>query len=241
MPDLLTSLVRRRLRNATGIYPTLVTEADIATGRVLVFSPHPDDETIGCGGTMRLHALRGDDVTVIVVTDGEKGFEHESKPDYARTRRQEAVDAFARLGVREHVFLGLPDGGVTVSDSNCDLVLDAIRRVDPDVIYCPSSEELHCDHKATASLVLGAVDYLSSDVQTIEYEVSQPLTANILVDITSVEAEKQAALSCYTSQQYPQSISELCRGMNRFRAVNLDSADIRFVEAFRSSRHQAVS
>src|SRR5690242_3162214 len=49
--------------------------------RVLLLAPHPDDETIGCGGTLALHALAGDEVTVCIVTDGSRSRAGNLKPE----------------------------------------------------------------------------------------------------------------------------------------------------------------
>jgi LmbE family N-acetylglucosaminyl deacetylase len=56
----------------TNRYPSLATIADLPS-RVLVFAPHPDDEVLGCGGALALHARRGDHVRVVVVSDGGAG------------------------------------------------------------------------------------------------------------------------------------------------------------------------
>ncbi|MGE3880112.1 MAG: PIG-L deacetylase family protein [Planctomycetota bacterium] len=88
--------------------------ADSELGRdTLVVAPHPDDETLGCGGTIaRLRAL-GARVDVVVCTDGSRSHRHLMPPGELRTRRaEEVVRACAVLGVeRAHVHrLGIEDG-----------------------------------------------------------------------------------------------------------------------------------
>src|SRR3954454_1599171 len=76
--------------------------------RVLVFAAHPDDDVLGMGGTIALHALGVDDVRVVCVTDGSST----QYPDDADTRERksgEAIDAANALGVAEYVHLDLPD------------------------------------------------------------------------------------------------------------------------------------
>ena len=95
--------------------------------RLLVFSPHPDDESLGAGGLIQRVLEAGGKVRVVFVTSGDgfpEGVEREnhiSHPiakDYRRygaERRIEALKATAALGLHEHdvIFLGFPDGGLT--------------------------------------------------------------------------------------------------------------------------------
>src|SRR4051812_34743469 len=79
-------------------------------GRVLVVAAHPDDETIGAGGTICLHLDAGDPLTVAVVTDG--GASRAGGLDsaeMARRRRGEAEAAAATLGAAPPLWLGLPE------------------------------------------------------------------------------------------------------------------------------------
>ena len=59
--------------------------------RVLVLSPHPDDEAIGCGGTLRWHLEQGDRVQVIFLTSGEHGVRGQDARETSRIRTKEAV------------------------------------------------------------------------------------------------------------------------------------------------------
>lgn len=67
-------------------------------GRVLVLAPHPDDEVFGCGGAIMQHLAQGDEVTVIILTDGRAAIEHAdvaSMMQYVEIRRQESRAAAA--------------------------------------------------------------------------------------------------------------------------------------------------
>ncbi|HEY5624375.1 MAG TPA: PIG-L family deacetylase, partial [Gammaproteobacteria bacterium] len=65
-----------------------------------MIAPHPDDEVLGCGGTMARHLAAGDHVHVVVVTDGRRSRVAGLKPEaVAEVRRQEATNAASLLGV----------------------------------------------------------------------------------------------------------------------------------------------
>src|SRR5690606_21351798 len=99
--------IRTRLFNLTHVTRP-------AGSRVLVIAPHPDDESLGCGGTLLLHHQLGHEVRVVFLTDAERGIKKVPARAVRDTRRAEAVAATPALHIPEdHLdFLGLPDGKV---------------------------------------------------------------------------------------------------------------------------------
>jgi len=94
--------------------------------RILIVSPHPDDESLGCAGLIRRAVARGSEVHVAILTNGEAFRESamweqrkidlsaDDLREYARTRRSESEEATSSLGVpRQHLhFLNYPDRGL---------------------------------------------------------------------------------------------------------------------------------
>ena len=123
-------------------------------GRVVVVAPHPDDETLGAGGTIHDLIRLGFSVTVVVVTDGAAS--HDDVPDLAAIRRQEACRASIALGVATPPhFLDLPDGQVarvreTLASSLRMLIEGCV------LVIGPRSGDGHPDHEATAEAVIEA-------------------------------------------------------------------------------------
>jgi LmbE family N-acetylglucosaminyl deacetylase len=119
----------------------------VATGgRVVVLAPHPDDEVLGCGGTLAALARIGTPIHLVAVTDGESS--HPSRSDELRALRAiERTEALRRLGLQDaHVHrLGLPDGAV-----NEDEVVEAARPLlaESDVVLAPWDQDGHPDHDA---------------------------------------------------------------------------------------------
>nr|WP_245215035.1 PIG-L deacetylase family protein [Pararoseomonas indoligenes] len=87
----------------------------VPEGGVLVLAPHPDDESLGCGGLLAALAAAGRPARVVVMSDG-AGSHPNSRthpaPVLRELRRREAVEAMRALGVPPPIFLNLPDGDV---------------------------------------------------------------------------------------------------------------------------------
>jgi len=112
--------------------------------RVLVIAAHPDDELLGCGGTVALHAKAGDEVTSVIVCEGESlryGQQGVGQAEHIRK-------AAATLGVRDVRPLGFPDQRLdTLPLTEIITPLDAIvKEVQPQVVYCQWGGDINRDH-----------------------------------------------------------------------------------------------
>jgi LmbE family N-acetylglucosaminyl deacetylase len=114
---------------------------------MLVVSPHPDDEVLGAGGLMRIHALSGNEVTVLSITDGEAA--HKNWEGLNRIRRRELSRALEVLAgdAIDVVHLGVPDGRVS---EHRDTVVDAVRELagPGTLLVAPYELDGHPDHDA---------------------------------------------------------------------------------------------
>src|SRR6188474_1524116 len=90
---------------------------------------HPDDAELVMGGTLALEAARGRRVALVDLTRGECG--SRGTPE---TRAQEAKDAAAVLGVRHRESLGLPDARLAHLPEHKDPLVEAVRRLRPEVV-----------------------------------------------------------------------------------------------------------
>lgn len=198
-------------------------------GPLLAVAPHPDDETIGCGGTLALAAARGEVVQVVLVTDGEATVGGGDRRAIGSARRRETYDACRHLGISPPVALGLPDGGV--ADVADDLVRGlgrVVARIGPRTILCPWPHDRHVDHRAVARAVT-ALD-LPATVQIWGYEAHVPLPPNAIVDITPVIDRKRAALAAHRTAGLAMSL-EATLGLNRWRSLAASQGN-GYAEAF---------
>ncbi|MEV6350266.1 PIG-L deacetylase family protein [Actinoplanes sp. NPDC051851] len=183
--------------------------------RVLIIAPHPDDEMIGAGGTLALHADAHDHIIIAHLTDGERGSRDPDAAHTSATRQSEAVQAAAAIGVAvgQVQFLHLPDGGINPYDTTqFAAVLTLLRAERPDLLYLPHPHDGAFDHEAASALCWRAATMSGSSnfgdcgpahwVPTVlGYEVWQPITAPPYHrDVSAVLPRKLAALACYHSQ-----------------------------------------
>ncbi len=168
--------------------------------RALIVAPHPDDETLGCGGTMALLADRGASVTVMTATDGEatKG-SRVSPEETARRRRAEAERAAAVVGATPR-FLGLADGGLRAQVVELTAALRAaVAELQPEAVFAPWLLDGTPDHRAVAKALGSALasDGANPRPEVWGYEVWTPLVPNRIVEITSVIGRKREAIAAH--------------------------------------------
>lgn len=201
-------------------------------GRVLVVVPHPDDEAVGCGGAMIQHSDQGDHVKVVFVTDGAAGdaLGYYAGHDYPELRREEARRAGAILGVHELVFWNYPDGKLSEAHDLAQRVAALLEADHPDVIYRPSTLEIHPDHWALAVGVEEALRHYKPAISDFCYEIWATVQPSHVIDISAVWERKRKAIEQYQSQLRYCDYLRMFEGLNAFRTLYLSSA--RYVEAF---------
>lgn len=200
--------------------------------RVLVIAPHPDDDAIGCGGSIIGHVRRGDTIHVVYMTSGEHGSPVYEPSELAKIREGEAAKSAQILGAQQTTFLRQPDGNVSYSLELVNHFIQLIRTEKPDALYLPHSADGHKDHQQTFQVVIEAAGRAQGNsfpewggkgwnIETIlGYEVWTPLTRFQYVnDITDVIEIKLNALREHRSQLSNVQYDEAVRSLNRFRGV----------------------
>jgi LmbE family N-acetylglucosaminyl deacetylase len=171
---------------------------------VLVVAPHPDDEAIGCAGTILLHARARDKVCIAIATDGRRSRAIDDPDRMAAQRQREARAAADLMGVDRLAWLGHPEGDCSPQILKQSL-LALLQELQPDVVYAPSRIDFHPEHMKVAhalALALAESDNTPTTVVRI-YQVQVPLTypiCNLVTDVSGVAEQCEAVLSAYTSQ-----------------------------------------
>lgn len=187
---------------------------------VLVIAPHPDDEAIGPGGAICLHADRGERVAAVFLTSGELGLPDLPREAAWNVREREAEAAAGVLGIQALTFLRQPDWFVGDRMGETAAALrNVLQREAPELVYLPHPGEWHPDHIAALPILQAALAGRSAPLpDLLTYEVWTPLSEYEQVeDITPVMGRKLRAVRCYESQlghfQYDRAVA----GLNQYR------------------------
>ena len=185
--------------------------------RLLVVAPHPDDETIGCGGLL---ALYGSQTDVLLLTDGRLGKSQKRKDcsdeEIIETRLNELKNALNICGVHNLMTLGIPD-------SQTKKYKKRIKKTNLsgyDYIFVPNSHESHVDHY-TACKCIKQMRFLGkTKAKVYEYEVWTPLrSSDWLLDISSVEKIKSQMLQQHVSQLECMDYLNSAMGLSHYRGI----------------------
>ena len=196
---------------------------DLTGKKVLVVAPHPDDETIGCGGSLALHVLAGDPVKVVFLTNGAKGDSSGkmAKRAYVELRQNEAAKACACLGMTDLEFWSYEDRSLAGSRGALRRMIDLLEDLQPQLVYAPSPLEFHPDHRAACFLLCDAIRSCHFEFEIAFYEIGQPLSVNLLVDITDVLELRVKAMEAYESQLKERPYKDISIALNRYRSMTL--------------------
>jgi LmbE family N-acetylglucosaminyl deacetylase len=187
---------------------------------VLVISPHPDDESVGCGGAIREHVSRGASVRVVFLTSGEQGGHGRSPDETIRIREAEARAAGKILGVEGMEFWRQPDGAFRATGVLVERLAGRLRAWRPQIVYVTHGREMHPDHRAACRLVRRALREFPAQARPclFEFEVWTPLQRlDHILDVSRHIKTKLAAIRAHKSQCAAMSFDEALLGLNRYR------------------------
>lgn len=190
--------------------------------KVIVFSPHFDDDIIGCGGTLHKHVLAGNQVSVIYFTDGREGDpSFHDKGLLEKMRKEESRNALAILGMKNIICLDEPETNLCVNSILVKRLQEIFNEIKPDILYIPSFLENHIDHFEVNRILLKLSKKLRFNFNIAAYEVWTPLIPNMIVDITMFASKKEEALRQFKTQIKQVDYVSTAMALNRYRSVIL--------------------
>jgi LmbE family N-acetylglucosaminyl deacetylase len=160
--------------------------------RVLAIGAHPDDVELGCGGTLLRHLARGDEITILVMTGGERGvYDARSRP---REQQYAADLAGATL-----IWGGFADGALPQGPDAISVVDRAVAISGAEILYTHAPDDSHQDHIATSSICLAAARRVPT---VLYYETPSTLEfmPTVFIDLDEVMERKISLVRAHLSQ-----------------------------------------
>ena len=180
--------------------------------KVLVIAPHPDDETLGCGGALFKHKAESDDIYWLIITgiSQEAGFQEK-----VVKKRDNEIDAVAeKYGFSDVFNLRLPTTKMDmlpVSDLIGE-ISNVYKKVEPDIIYMPFAYDVHTDHQIIAKALQSTLKWFryphikkvymyetpsETEFNFVENRVFRP---NVFVNISLYLDDKIKVMNIYESE-----------------------------------------
>jgi len=214
--------------------------------KILVVAVHPDDETLGCGGTLLKHASQGDTLHWLIITSAHP--QDYSQKIIAQQARQVSLVKKA-YPFRTLNWLKFPTTRLeTISlKTLIEAIEDVVQQVKPEIVFVPNPYDVHSDHRVTFSAAMTVFKPLSMPKRGIkrvlacevlsETDAAPPLTnnvfiPNVFVDVSSTIERKLEIFSLYESELHseplPRSLSAI-RALARYRGATIG---VEYAEAF---------
>ena len=212
---------------------------------ILFVTPHPDDETLGCGGTIFKYKAMNDKISWLIMTNISPGSGY--KAEDVKKRQKEIESTAGKYGFDNVIKLDFPTAGLdTVPHSEVvEAVRSSINKLRPDTVYVPNRNDVHSDHRVTFDAVISSAKSFHCPFlrKILMYEVisdtefSPPLRdrafcPNTFSDISEYLDKKLSVMRVYESElgehPFPRN-PENIRALATFRGA---TAGTKYAEAF---------
>lgn len=217
---------------------------------ILIIVAHPDDETIGMGGTIAKHTKNGDKVYAISMTDGVSS-RNEIDFKGSEQRKKNAILASEILGFEWAEMFDFDDNELDKYPLlRLVKVIENIKyTLNPKLVYTHWSNDLNVDHRAVASAVLTAfrpqpgeqlremrMFEIPSSTDYGAYVGNEQFNPNLFIEIDENWAKKEQALRCYGNEIKPAPHSRSLQGINNLACLRGNQVGLSRCEAFQVAR-----
>ena len=216
--------------------------------KILVVAAHPDDEILGCGGTMALHSQRGNEVYVMILGEGvtsrDEARDREGREKEIADLKCQVEAANKIVGTKKTFLFDFPDNRFdSVPLLDIIKVVEKVKRdIEPDIVYTHHRGDLNIDHRITFNAVMTAFRPLKGERAKEIYSFEVPSSTewslgkdeyfipNRFVDIKDTLERKIDAMRAYSGEvrEFPHPRSEAAiEALARVRgiSVGLDCAE----------------
>jgi LmbE family N-acetylglucosaminyl deacetylase len=219
------SILINRLTNYTDLffnpnitfYPELLTS--IKWNKILVLTPHADDETLGCGGFLITAARGNKNIKVILYSDNRDSVKDIDVDKVIKMRSSEFEDAMKTLSIKNTQELKIASHNFTSTQELIEITLKSLIDFSPDVILIPSFIDNHEEHKILNVILAETLTKLKLEIDIMMFEVWTAFSPNLVLNISDVINDKINAIRCYRSQQESINYIDTITGLNRYRSI----------------------
>ena len=213
--------------------------------KIIVVSPHPDDEILGSGGTLLRHKKQGDEINWLIVTNIFEELGYSS--DQILKRQKEIQQVAASLKIKEIFTLNYPTATLYSSDliTLIPKISELFQSIQPEIIFCPNRSDAHSDHRVVFNAVMACTkSFRYHFIREIlmyeclsETEFAPALPENIFqpncfVDISNEIEEKIQLMRIYNSELGEHPFPRSNRNIKALATFRGAVAGVEYAEAF---------
>lgn len=186
--------------------------------RVVVFVPHPDDESLGCGGLINQLHQQSTPILIVLVSDGSGAGELDESAAYKRL--QEFKNSLNLLSPNANIECwNLPDGLLNQEQDLSHKIKESICQFSATHVVAPWLKDMHPDHAIVGKSAYQAIQTISMVKSILFYEVWTPVQANCVLDISQNYPVKEAALQCHETALKCGSYQRAMYGLSSYRSL----------------------
>jgi LmbE family N-acetylglucosaminyl deacetylase len=189
---------------------------------ILAIGAHPDDVEYGCCGTLLKHSRRGDRVSILVLSMGERSGDKE-------LRKKEIEQSSKLIGAQLSIF-NFPDTNIPQNHSVIEKIEEVVRKTMPDRVYIHSINDIHQDHRNVAYTSLVATRSVPEIFSFESPSLYLNFKPDYYVDITNFIEQKTKILDLFITQNGKDFMKiNAIQGLAQFRGL---SSSVKYAEAF---------
>jgi len=223
---------------------------------IIVVAAHPDDEILGCGGTLLKHVARGDNVFILFVSEGVSGRYRFSNNEHSLQKeilqRQAMAKKVAKMGkIKILDFLGLKNLELHSYPHNylTNIIIDKFKKIKPDIVYTHYEHDLNIDHYHTFFSTFVACrpnkDFTIKKLLSFEIPSSTDwgiatnnklFSPNYFIDVHKFIKKKEKLLNQYKFEMRKHPHSRSIKNINSLAIYRGGSIGLKSAEAFQVNR-----
>jgi len=216
---------------------------------VLIVSVHPDDETLGCGGTILKHKALGDIINWLNITDIDNNHPLGFSSEVVRERQitiDKVKDSYGFIKNKNLKFYTMLLDTIGIS-SLIKKISETINEIQPDTLYIPNRSDVHSDHRISFQAIYSCTKQFRYPFikRVLMYETlseteftpalsENAFIPNVFIDISDYLEEKLKIMELYNTEIMPDPLPRSKYSIKALAAYRGSRIGVQYAEAFQS-------